>query len=143
MKLFESFSLFTSKHRETDKKKDFIFCFCPVPLLFHFLKTFSHFLHFHHCCLCSLSPFIFLFISSCFFSHSFPSFLHSFFFSISVFLFFFLISCFLICFSPSPFLHIPSFVLDLVLLFFLLLYLFFLHQRICFFAQTNSNFLDF
>ena len=84
LKLFESFSLFTSKHRETDKKKDFIFCFCPVPLLFHFLKTFSHFLHFHRCCLCSLFPFIFFVHLFLLFSpFSFLSFLLPFFFSLS------------------------------------------------------------
>ena len=46
-------------------------------------------------------------------------------------------------FSPSPFLRISSFVLDLVLLFFLLLYLFFLHQRICFLLNKFKIFLIF
>ena len=35
LKLFKSFSLFTSKHRKTDRKI-FIFCLCLVPFLFHF-----------------------------------------------------------------------------------------------------------
>ena len=88
LKLFESFSHFTSTHRKNRQKKAFIFCFCPVPFLIDFfLSTFFPFL-FHHCCLCSLFPFIFLFISTCFalllFSLFSPSF---FFFSSSVFLF--------------------------------------------------------
>ena len=104
LKLFESFSLFTSKHRKNrQKKKTSFFCFCPVPLLFHFFKHFSYFLHFHRCCLCSLFPFIFfvhLFLLFSPFSFSLFSPSLIFFFILSVSLPpFSSIACFLVFFS--------------------------------------------
>ena len=85
--IFEFFVLILfSLHFEPQKsvKKTFIFCFCSVPFLFHFF--FQHVLcFFHHFFLCSLLPYIILFISfsvlTFFFSLISPFFL---FFSISV-----------------------------------------------------------
>ena len=107
--IFETVWILFSLHFKAQKnrqKKDFIFCFCPVPLLFHFFKIFFPF--------SSLSSLLPLFTFSFhFFVHlfllfspfSFLSFLLPFFFfSISVFLFLlFLQSHVSLSFFPSPF----------------------------------------
>ena len=96
-----------STEKQTKKKTSFFVFVQPLCCFTFFFqkKHFSHFLHFHRCCLCSLFPFIFLFISFCcsplflFSLFSFPSF-----FSISVFLFLlFLQSHVSLSFFPSPF----------------------------------------
>ena len=110
LKLFESFSLFTSRHRKIRQKEAFIFLFVQSPLLFH-LFFFSKknifpifftfiavvFVHFFLSSFCSslfaVLPFFFSLFS--------PSLL---FFSISVFLFLlFLQSHVSLSFFPSPF----------------------------------------
>ena len=85
--LFPISSLFALNPQQI-KQKNIIFCLCSVSFCFMFFNFFPSFL-FHCCCLCSLSPFIFLFISFCFSPFSFLSFHHSFFFTISLFLFLF------------------------------------------------------
>ena len=128
--------------------------FVSVPYLLR--VCFQHFpCFFHHCFLCPLFPFIFLFIPFCF-SLLFSSLISPFFlyFSISVFLFLF--------FSPSYvslfffFLHRRfcvssfclsslffslSFVLELIILFILLLYPIFSSSPYCFCPKKNQKFL--
>ena len=130
------FSLRFKTTKNQTKKKHFLFLFSHF--LFHFfLSTFSFF---------SLPSLLSLF------TFPFHFFVH-FFLLFSLFLSplfsilsFFCISCFLICFFSIAVFVYPlfvvthfaslSFVLDLILLCFL----FFLHLRICSFAQPNSTF---
>ena len=114
LKLFESFSLFTSKHRKIRQKKPSFFVF--VQSLFWLIFSFNIFPFSSRSSLLSLFTFsVHLFCSSlfAFLSFFFSLFSPFFFFSFSVFLFlFFCISCFLICFfSPLPFLRFLFLVL--------------------------------
>ena len=119
-------NLFSLRFKTTKKSdKTLHFCFCSVTFCFTFF--FHHFpcFLFHHCCLCSLSLFIFLFISFCFSPF--------FFLLVSPFFLFFCISCFLICFFSIAVFAYPlfvlthfssfSFVLDIILLFFLFFFI--------------------
>ena len=66
--IFETVWILFSLHFKAQKnrQKNLHFLFLFSPFLFHFF-SFNIFpiFFFHHCCLCSLFPFIFLFISTC------------------------------------------------------------------------------
>ena len=59
------FSLHFKAQKNRQKPSFFVFLQFFFFVTFFFFQHFSHFLS-HHCCLCSLFPFIFLFISICF-----------------------------------------------------------------------------
>ena len=150
--IFETVWILFSLHLKAQKKqtkKAFIFCFCPVPFLIDFfLSTFFPFLLFHHCCLCSLFPFIFLFISTCFALLLFSLFSPSFFFfqaqcfSSSVFLnLMFPYLFFHRRFCVSSFGWINSFLFSLLFLIsFLFSSLFFRFRVFSFMSKPNAKF---
>ena len=105
LKLLFLISLLSALNYQNHTKTSF-FVFVQTLFVSLFLFQLFSFFLFHHCCLCSISPFIFLFIPLCFslfflVSPS-PRFLYI---SISVFLFPFFFStwCFLICFFSIAF----------------------------------------
>ena len=118
-------------------KKAFFFVLSSPFFDWFFLSTFFPFLHFHHCCLCSLFPFIFLFICTCF-SLLFLFSLYSFFFSLSQ------------CFSSSFFLqsHVSLFfhrrfcVSSLGLTHFSSLFCFWSHSLFLHFFFVSVSFLS-